>query len=98
MPNPWDVIEERYSSGDLVEGLVTSIKDYGAFVKLPIGVEGLLHVSEMNGTPEDLLTIGKKVLVRITAIDPHRERINLSLTRVSHEDHLAWLMQIEERI
>jgi len=98
MPNPWDAIEERYSIGDLVDGLVTSIKDYGAFVKLPIGVEGLIHVSEMNGTPENLLTIGEKVLVRITAIDPHRERINLSLTRVSHEDHLAWEMQIEERI
>jgi small subunit ribosomal protein S1 len=98
LPNPWDAIEERYSNGDLVEGLVTSIKDYGAFVKLPIGIEGLLHVSEMNGTPEDLLTFGEKILVRIVAIDSHRERINLSLNRVSPEDHTAWLMQNEEKI
>lgn len=96
LPNPWDSIEEKYSSGDLVEGVVTAIKGYGAFVKLPVGVEGLIHMSQMEGTPEDLLTIGEKVLVRIIAIESNRERINLSLNHVSSEENLSWLRQTDE--
>ena len=96
MPNPWDSIEERYSQGDLVEGVVTFIKDFGVFVRLPVGLEGLIHVSEMNGKPEDTLTLGETVLVRIIAIDSRRERITLSLTRVTPDEHLTWQMHIDE--
>lgn len=96
MPNPWDSIKKKYSSDDLVEGVVTQIKGFGAFVMLPVGVEGLIHVSQMDGNPEDLLTIGEKVLVRIVAIDSQRERINLSLNQVLSEEHFSWLMQTEE--
>lgn len=96
MPNPWDSIEKRYSNGELVEGLVTSIMEYGAFVRLPIGLEGLIHVSEMDGNPDDTLTIGQTVLVRIIDIDSHRERLNLSLTRVTADEHISWLMKVDE--
>jgi small subunit ribosomal protein S1 len=92
MPNPWDSVEERYSEGDLVEGVVTSIKNFGVFVRLSTGLEGLIHVSEMHGKPESTLSLGQTVLVRIVAIDPHRERISLSLKRVTAEEYLSWLM------
>ncbi|MFC1922829.1 30S ribosomal protein S1 [Chloroflexota bacterium] len=83
IPNPWDSIEERYRTGDLVEGVVVFIKDYGVFVRLSEGLDGLIHVSEMDGKPEDTLTLGQTVLVRIVAIDSHQERISLSLTKVT---------------
>ena len=96
LPNPWDSIEELYSKGDLVEGIATTFMDYGAFVRLPIGLNGLIHVSQMNGKPEDILTLGETVLVRIIAIDSNQERISLSLTRVTPDEHLSWKMQIDE--
>ena len=96
LPNPWDSIEELYSKGDLVEGIATTFMDYGAFVRLPIGLDGLIHVSQMNGKPEDILTLGETVLVRIIAIDSNQERISLSLTRVTPDEHLSWKMHIDE--
>lgn len=92
MPNPWDSIMESHNEGDLVEGSVTSIQDYGVFLKLAEGVDGLIHVSEIDGNPEEKLTIGQRVLVRIIEIDPRRERISLSHTRVTEEERLSWLM------
>jgi small subunit ribosomal protein S1 len=64
-----------------VEGVVVFIKDYGVLVRLSEGFDGLIHVSEMDGKPEDTLTLGQTVLVRIIAIDSHQERISLSLTQ-----------------
>jgi small subunit ribosomal protein S1 len=101
MPNPWDSIDERYRIGDLVEGVITSIKNFGVFVRLATGLEGLIHVSEMDGNPQSTLTVAQTVLVRIVAIDPHRERISLSLSRVTAEEYLSWMMhheQSEEKI
>lgn len=97
MASPWDSIEEHYCKGNLVEGIVVLMKDYGAFVRLPEGLDGLIHISEMDGKPEDTLTIGQKVLVRIIAIDSQQERISLSLTRVTQDEHLSWLMHDEPR-
>jgi small subunit ribosomal protein S1 len=96
MPNPWDSVKKRYCKGDLVEGVVTLMKDYGAFVALSEGLEGLIHVSEMDGKPEDTLTLGQTLLVRIIEIDSRRERIKLSLTQVTQDEHLSWLKQFDE--
>jgi small subunit ribosomal protein S1 len=90
MPNPWDTIEEQHQVGDWVEGYITGIKDYGAFVKLPSGFEGLIHISEIkNGaevSPHEFFRLNEEVRVRILHIDPELERISLSLTDVESDD------------
>jgi small subunit ribosomal protein S1 len=94
--NPWVSIEERYQVGDLVEGVVTTVRKFGAFVRLAAGVEGLLHKSEMQlapGTePKDVFQSGDEVLLRITSVDPAQERIGLSQQQVSLEERLSWTM------
>jgi small subunit ribosomal protein S1 len=98
MPSPWDEITELYSEGDLVEGIISNVVHFGAFVTLPDGIEGLIHSSEMDivgpGTPDDLVKSGDRVLVRILSIEPDRHRMALSLKQVSYEEQMAWM---EER-
>jgi small subunit ribosomal protein S1 len=87
--DPWNRIAETYQVGDLVKGKVKSIKKYGAFVELPIGVDGLVHVSEMQmgytDRPWDIVKPGEQVTVRIIRIEPDRKRIGLSLKGVSDD-------------
>jgi small subunit ribosomal protein S1 len=94
--NPWVSIEERYQVGDLVEGVVTTVRKFGAFVRLAAGVEGLLHKSEMELAPgmepKDDFQAGDEVLLRITSVDPSQERIGLSQQQVSLEERLSWTM------
>jgi small subunit ribosomal protein S1 len=95
MPSPWDSITGRYSAGDLIEGEITNVRDFGAFVMLPEGIEGLIHLSEIGiigpGSPGDVVHPSDKVLARIIEIDPDRQRISLSLSRVSKDEQLNWL-------
>lgn len=95
LPNPWDTVETHYQVGDLVSGTVTNVVDFGAFVALPNGLEGLVHVSKMATygmlQPADLVGRGDQVLVRITEIDPYRERIALSLDAVSPSEKAEWM-------
>lgn len=95
LKNPWQTIDEKYTPGDLVEGEVTNVRNFGAFVMLPEGVEGLIHVSELGivgpGYPQDIVHPGDKVLVRILDIEQERERISLSMSRVSKDEQMAWL-------
>jgi small subunit ribosomal protein S1 len=87
--DPWSRIAETYQVGDLVEGTVKNIKKYGAFVELPIGVDGLIHVSEMQPGftpfPWDVVEPDQQVTVRIVKIEPERERIGLSLKDISED-------------
>ena len=100
LKNPWDTIEDRYSPGDLVEGEITNVRNFGAFVMLPEGVEGLIHVSEIGiigpGSPQDVVHPGDKVLARVIDMEPERERISLSLSRVSKDEQMAWLEEQKE--
>lgn len=106
-PNPWSQVPERYDVGQLVEGRVSRVLDFGAFVELDLGVEGLLHVSEMTGTsqvrPEDVLQRGDDVLVKIIDIDTRKERITLSARQVHRDEWEQWMAkhkitpQIEEK-
>lgn len=83
--NPWDRITERYTVGTIVEGKVVSLMDYGAFVELEPGVEGLIHVSEMFWTskrfkhPSKVLNINDVIRVMVLDIDPQNKRISLGL-------------------
>ncbi len=83
VPNPWAMIAEKLKLGDWVEGEVTNVVSFGAFVRLADGVEGLIHVSELaSGTfldPHTVIKEGQCVRVRVMSIDPMRKRISLSL-------------------
>jgi len=83
-PDPWLKVEDTYHPGDIVEGKVISITDYGAFVELAPGIEGLIHYSEMSWTqknvrPHEVVSLGQKVKVKILQIDSSSRRISLSL-------------------
>lgn len=84
LPDPWDIVPETYTVGSVVKGRVISITDYGAFVELEPGVEGLVHVSEMSWSkrtrhPKKIVNIGQEVDVQVVSIDPKERRISLSM-------------------
>ncbi|MGZ3731830.1 MAG: S1 RNA-binding domain-containing protein, partial [Bdellovibrionota bacterium] len=85
--NPWDKVPEKYHVGDKVKGKVVSIKDYGAFIELEDGVEGLIHVSEMSWTnkvkhPSKVLEPGTEVECQVLDIDTKNRRISLGLKQL----------------
>ncbi len=87
-PHPWQGIEERCPEGSVVKGKVVSIADYGAFVELEKGVEGLIHVSEMSWTrhvvhPSKMLNVGETVEVKVLSIDKDKKRISLGLKQLT---------------
>lgn len=87
-PHPWQGIEERYPEGSVIKGKVVSIADYGAFVELERGVEGLIHVSEMSWTrhvvhPSKILNVGENVEVKVLTIDKDKKRISLGLKQLT---------------
>ncbi len=96
-PYPWDLVDTNYSEGQLVSGTVTGVKDFGAFVALDAGVEGLVHVSELaDPPPEDPRTVlqpDDELVLRILHIDTFRHRIALSLKQVSAEERDKWSAQ-----
>ncbi len=88
IPDPWLTVAERYTVEGRVHGKVVSLADYGAFVELESGVEGLLHVSEMSWTkrithPSKLLSVGDEVDVVVLDINPDHRRISLGLKQIS---------------
>ncbi len=86
-PYPWDNIEQRYPVGKRVRGKVVSITDYGAFVELDKGIEGLIHISEMSWTkhikhPSKLLGVGDMVETVVLSVDKANERISLGIKQM----------------
>lgn len=81
-PNPWDDLAYRLPVDTVVSGRVTRIADFGAFVEIEPGVEGLLHVSQLGrdrvARVRDAVQVGQEVSVRIVAVEPDRERLSLS--------------------
>ncbi|MCS6963530.1 30S ribosomal protein S1 [Thermoflexus sp.] len=81
-PDPWETVAQRYRVGQVVEGIVTTVTHFGAFVRLEEGVEGLLHVSELGDVevnhPREIVREGQRLQVRIVNIDPGARRIGLS--------------------
>ena len=82
MPEPWDTVPERYRVGEVVEGSVTSLAQFGAFVRLEDGVEGLVHISELSARrvnhAKECVYPGQTVRVMVTGIDSERRRMSLS--------------------
>jgi len=86
--NPWLDAEKSYSVGTSVKGKVRGFTDYGAFVELDSGLEGMIHISDMSWTrkinhPQDVLTKGQEVEVIVLAVDPENRKINLGLKQLS---------------
>ena len=89
-PEPWSVIDEKYHVGDVVKGKVVQIKEYGCFVELEPGLDGLVHISEVRhkrvANISDELSIGEKVDTKILDIDKDRRRISLSIKETLDEN------------
>ena len=86
-PDPWKTVADKYHQGQVLAGNVTRLTDFGAFVELEPGLEGLVHVSEMAGqrvrSPGDVATIGQEVTVRVLDIDKEGRRIGLSMKQAA---------------
>lgn len=82
-PEPWSVIDEKYQVGQVITGKVVQIKDYGAFVELEPGLDGLVHISEVAykrvTNIADEISVGQEVNAKILEIDKERKRISLSI-------------------
>jgi 4-hydroxy-3-methylbut-2-enyl diphosphate reductase len=83
VPDPWSTVTERYKVGDKVMGEVTRVVDFGAFVKLEDGIEGLVHISELShkhvAKAEDVVQSGQEVETKIISVDAEARRIGLSI-------------------
>ena len=87
LPDPWSSVEERFPVGARVNGRVASVADYGAFVELENGVEGLVHVSEMSWSkrvkhPSKIVNPGDTVEVEVLSVDPKARRISLGMKQI----------------
>ncbi len=81
-PNPWDLVEKKYPAGTKIEGIVKSLTDFGAFIGLDEGVDGLIHISDMSWTkhvkhPSEIFKKGQKVEAIVLRIDKEKERLSL---------------------
>lgn len=86
-PDPWDGVTERYREGQIIAGRVASVTDYGAFVELEPGVEGLVHITEMTWSrrlkhPSKVLGVGEEISGLVLKVQPNERRISLSLKRM----------------
>ena len=82
-PDPWETVSQRYPMGSRVTGKIVRLTDFGAFVELEPGVDGLLHVSQMSNrpiaSPSDLVNVGDELTLMVIRVDPNERRIGLSL-------------------
>ncbi len=97
--NPWDKVEGKYPIGKEISGKVRNLTNYGAFIELEEGIDGLLHVSDMSWTrkishPNEVLEKGQELTCRILAVDTDRRRIALGLKQMNED---PWTSDIPQR-
>jgi small subunit ribosomal protein S1 len=88
--NPWHGVAQKYGVGDRVRGIVRNLTDFGAFIELEPGVDGLLHISDMSWTaknvkPLDLLKKGEEVEVRVLSIDAEAQKVSLGIKQLTED-------------
>lgn len=98
-PSPWEIISQRYSVEQKITGRIKSLTDFGAFVGLPEGVDGLIHISDLSWTkhikhPSEVLKKGQKVDVVILSLDPEKEKMALGLKQLEPD---PWIGIIPSR-
>ncbi|MGH2575613.1 MAG: 30S ribosomal protein S1 [Ignavibacteria bacterium] len=87
-PHPWEKIDEKLKVGDKVSGKVVSITEYGAFIEIDKGIEGLIHVSEMSWTqhitnPNQVVTMGEKVEAIVLSLDKNEKKLSLGIKQLT---------------
>jgi small subunit ribosomal protein S1 len=87
-PNPWDIIEEKYPVGTTIEGKIKNITDFGAFIGIDEGIDGLVHISDMSWTkrikhPSELYKKGNEVRAVVLNIDKENERFSLGIKQLT---------------
>ena len=97
--NPWDKVADRYPPGALVTGKVRNLTNYGAFVEIEEGIDGLLHVSDMSwtrkiGHPSEVVEKGQEVTCKVVSVDQERRRIALGLKQMDED---PWATDIPNR-
>ena len=89
-PRPWDNAAEKYPEGSIVQGKVVRITDFGAFVELEPGLDGLVHISQCARTRiakvEDAVQVGQSVNVKVLSVDPEKKRISLSIRQALEDE------------
>lgn len=98
-PNPWQVIETKYQPGTVIEGKVRNLTEFGAFVGLEDGIDGLIHVSDMSWLkhikhPSEMLKKGQKVQAIVLKVDKEKQRISLGMKQVTSD---PWSKEIPEK-
>ncbi|HHY13169.1 MAG TPA: bifunctional 4-hydroxy-3-methylbut-2-enyl diphosphate reductase/30S ribosomal protein S1, partial [Thermoanaerobacterales bacterium] len=82
-PNPWESVEDRYTVGSIITGKVVKLVDFGAFVEVEPGIEGLVHISQISWEhvvkPDDVLSTGQEVKIKIMELNPQEHRMSLSI-------------------
>src|SRR5262249_16002605 len=99
MPNPWDQVAEKYPVGAEIEGTVRNLTNYGAFIEIEEGIDGLLHVSDMSWTrkishPNEILEKGQRITCQVLNVDQDRKRIALGLKQLRDD---PWESDIPSR-
>jgi len=97
-PNPWRQLQDTYPVGSIVKGIVRNLTDYGAFVQIEEGIDGLLHVSDLSWTkkvnhPSEMLEKGQELEVKVLSIDPEVEKISVGLKQLETD---PWMAVIEK--
>lgn len=101
-PEPWTTVESRYYVGQLVEGTITRLTNFGAFALVNDEIEGLVHISELSGRrinhPQEVVHEGERHVMRIIRIEPKKRRMGLSLMRVTDPAYadLDWRAELAE--
>ena len=89
-PEPWEGIGDRFKIGEVVNGTVTKLANFGAFARIESGIEGLIHISEISpeviNHPKDVVKEGDVVELKIIRVEPERRRLGLSLKQVTHPE------------
>ncbi|MBI4358177.1 MAG: 30S ribosomal protein S1 [Candidatus Omnitrophica bacterium] len=88
--SPWDNLAERYQAGDVIEGKVRNITDYGIFVELEPGIDGLIHISDMSwlkkvGHPSELVKKGETIRAKVLSLDPLGRKVSLGLKQLNED-------------
>jgi small subunit ribosomal protein S1 len=97
--NPWDQVAQKYPTATMIEGTVRNLTNYGAFIEIEEGIDGLLHISDMSwtrkiGHPNELLEKGQKVICQVLNVDQQRKRIALGLKQLKQD---PWETDIPDR-
>jgi len=100
MPNPWDELDEKYTIGSIVEGKIVKLVNFGAFVEVAPGVEGLVHISQISqehiANPEDVLKEGDSVKVKILDVDTKGKRMSLSIKEAQYKENQGNIQMYEK--